>query len=88
MLARLSGCRRACTVGEIAACCPIDLSVVSRHLAALRDAGVISAEKRGREVYYRVEAASLAARLRALADAIDACPCADSTPPPASRRKH
>jgi len=61
------------TVTEVAGCCAVDLSVVSRHLATLRQAGIVAAEKRGREVRYRVLYASLAGTLRDLAEAIDAC---------------
>ena len=61
------------TVTEAAGCCPTDLSVTSRHLATLRDAGIVEAEKRGREVYYSVRYAELSRVLREMADAIDAC---------------
>lgn len=61
------------TVTEAAGCCPTDLSVTSRHLAVLRDAGVVEAQKRGREVYYSVRYTELAQALREMADAIDAC---------------
>jgi DNA-binding transcriptional ArsR family regulator len=61
------------TVTEAAECCPVDLSVVSRHLAVLRRAGVVEAAKAGREVRYTLSPAALAARLRSLADALDAC---------------
>lgn len=67
------------TVSELAACCPVDLSVVSRHLRTLRDAGVLDARKQGKEVFYRVRFDALVAMLRNLADALEAC-C-----PPASR---
>lgn len=60
-------------VGDIAACSPTDLSVVSRHLATLREAGIVNAEKRGRSVYYGVRYDALAAALREMADALDAC---------------
>ena len=73
MVIRLAGCCCACTVSEIAACCPQDVSVVSRHLAALRDAGILRVEKRGREVYYQLDHGEVASRLREIADAIEAC---------------
>jgi ArsR family transcriptional regulator len=66
------------TVSDISCCCPVDLSVVSRHLGVLRDAGILSAEKRGREVYYTVQIKELTALLRKLADALEAC-CPDGT---------
>lgn len=61
------------TVGRIAACCTIDLSVVSRHLATLREAGILRSEKRGKEVYYTLQAEEVVAKLRELADAIESC---------------
>ena len=73
ILARLAAICGPATVGEVASCCPVDLSVVSRHLAVLRDAGILDSEKRGREVLYRVRFPELAHTLRGLADALDAC---------------
>jgi len=73
LLCRLAECREPCTVSQIAECCPVDLSVVSRHLAMLREAGIFEAEKRGKEVYYSVRTSALAGTLRAIADAIEAC---------------
>lgn len=32
-----------------------DLSTVSRHLTVLRNAGILSSEKRGNQVFYRLE---------------------------------
>jgi ArsR family transcriptional regulator len=61
------------TVTEAAGCCPVDLSVVSRHLAVLRDAGVVKAEKHGREVHYSLPHRELADTLRAMADAVERC---------------
>jgi ArsR family transcriptional regulator len=69
------------TVGEISSCCPTDLSVVSRHLSVLRAAGVVEAEKRGRQVFYRARSSELADALRGLAEAIEAC-----CPPPRRAR--
>ena len=61
------------TVGDVAACCPTDFSVVSRHLAILRDAGIVEAEKRGKSVYYRVKYGDFGATLRAMADGVARC---------------
>lgn len=63
------------TVSQVASRHPIDLSVVSRHLRALRDAGILKSEKRGKEVHYRVNALSLAKLLRDFATVIENCPC-------------
>ena len=54
LLVRLGQSGRPTTVTEASECCPVDLSVVSRHLAVLREAGVVRAAKRGREVHYTV----------------------------------
>ena len=78
ILADLAAAGVARTVSQIAAPLAIDLSVVSRHLAVLREAGVLAAEKRGKEVYYTVRYQGLAATLRAMATAIDACCPAES----------
>jgi DNA-binding transcriptional ArsR family regulator len=64
---------RPTTVSEAASCCPVDLSVVSRHLAVLRRAGVVESAKSGREVRYTLSPATLAATLRSLANALEAC---------------
>jgi ArsR family transcriptional regulator len=70
LLGCLAKCRRACAVTELAECCSVDISVVSRHLALLERCGVIEAEKQGRTVYYSVKYAELIPKLRGLADAL------------------
>ena len=65
--------RRECTVSEVAAATTVSLSVVSRHLALLRDAGILGHEKRGKEVIYRVQVKELVGLLRKLADALESC---------------
>jgi ArsR family transcriptional regulator len=77
LIACIARCRRACSVGEIAECCSVDLSVVSRHLKALERAGVLASEREGRAVRYRLRADEVSARLRVLADAIAANPPGD-----------
>lgn len=64
---------RPCTVSEVAACCPTEFSVTSKHLAQLKKAGILTSEKIGREVVYSVKGAEVAALLRACADAIENC---------------
>jgi len=68
-----SCCGGSKTVSEIAENVPKDISVVSRHLAKLRDAGVLRAERRGKEVHYFCCYEELVGSLRSLADAIEAC---------------
>ncbi|QAZ69224.1 ArsR/SmtB family transcription factor [Solidesulfovibrio carbinolicus] len=74
ILARVAGADGPLTVSQASHCCGIHFSGVSRHLKALKEAGLLSVEKRGRDVAYRPNLGALAAGLRALADAIDACP--------------
>ncbi|MBI4718473.1 MAG: helix-turn-helix transcriptional regulator [Planctomycetes bacterium] len=76
ILACLARCRLPQTVGQVAACCSVDLSVVSRHLVLLRQAGVLSVRKEGRSVLYGVRYSEVARALRALAGALEAC-CPD-----------
>jgi ArsR family transcriptional regulator len=73
ILVRLARCGRPCTVSEIASCCTVNISVVSRHLALLRDAGILDARRTGKQVHYSVRFASFAPTLRAMADAIESC---------------
>ena len=65
------GCEQ--TVSELDGCCDIDLSVISRHLAQLRDAGLVTADRRGRSVFYSADPTEIASVLRDLADAFEAC---------------
>jgi DNA-binding transcriptional ArsR family regulator len=76
ILERLVSASEAQTVSQVSACCPVNISVVSRHLAHLRDAGILQADKKGKEVYYRVRMKPFITWLRELADAMEAC-CPD-----------
>ncbi|MFO0791330.1 MAG: metalloregulator ArsR/SmtB family transcription factor [Pirellulales bacterium] len=73
LLACLAKCGRACSVSEVAECCSVDLSVVSRHLSLLESAGILESSKTGRTVSYAVRYKTLSETLRSLADAIEAC---------------
>ncbi len=73
ILIRLAECQRPCTVSEIASCCPVDISGVSRHLAILRDAGILTATKLGKQVLYQICSQSLVDTLRNIANAIESC---------------
>lgn len=73
LVACIAKCGRGCSVGEVAECCAVDFSVVSRHLALLARAGVLEATKNGRTMLYRVRYAELTRSLRSLAHALDAC---------------
>lgn len=42
-------------VCELLADVNVDFSTISKHLAVLRQAGVVTSEKRGKQVYYRLK---------------------------------
>lgn len=73
LLSCLMKCARPCSVTEIAECCSVDLSVVSRHLKILEDAQVIRGKKEGRTVWYEVETKKVVELLRSLADGMEEC---------------
>ncbi len=79
ILARLAESCGELSVSQVARCCPIDISVVSRHLATLRDAGILRSTRRGKEVFYSVRAEALVTTLRAIADEIERCCPPDET---------
>jgi ArsR family transcriptional regulator len=78
LVACLAKCRRMCSVTEVADCCSVDFSVVSRHLSMLADAGVLESRKEGRTMFYRVQYKRLCASLRGIADAFEDC-CPDGS---------
>ncbi len=88
LLVRLAEQHEPCTVGAVAAGSGVDMSVVSRHLGILRDAGIIECQKRGKEVWCSVRTGTVAQLLRELAAALEACCPAGSCPPvpPTGRR--
>jgi ArsR family transcriptional regulator len=73
LLACIAKCGRGCSVSEVAECCSVDFSVVSRHLAALAQAGVLEASKEGRTVRYHVRYTEVSLALRSLAQALEEC---------------
>jgi ArsR family transcriptional regulator, arsenate/arsenite/antimonite-responsive transcriptional repressor len=83
LLIRMAEQREPCTVGLVAEGSGVDMSVVSRHLGVLRDAGIIECQKRGKEVWCSVQTGAVAQILRDLADALEAC-CPSETCPPAT----
>lgn len=48
-----------------------DMSTVSRHLAVLREAGVVTSEKRGTNIYYRLKLSCLENFLLCTATAVE-----------------
>ena len=73
LLVRLAEERCSCTVSQLAEGSGVDLSVVSRHLAILREAGIIRCVKRGKEVWCTVQTDTLVRILREIAGALEAC---------------
>jgi ArsR family transcriptional regulator len=73
LLSCLAKCGRPCSVGDIAECCHVDLSVVSRHLSILAAAGILESHKEGRTVFYVVRYEELSKVLRQLAQAFEDC---------------
>lgn len=73
VLLTLAAAKESCTVSRVAEACTVDMSVVSRHLSQLKRAGIVSAEKQGREVYYRLDTGNVVQALRQCADALERC---------------
>lgn len=44
------------TVGELADLCEVEQATASDHLGRLRDRGILSQDRRGRHVYYKISA--------------------------------
>lgn len=75
VLSCLVKCGRACSVSEVAQCCDVEFSVVNKHMKVLAAAGVLSAEKEGRTVWYAARCGDLCERFEGLIDAIaEWCP--------------
>jgi DNA-binding transcriptional ArsR family regulator len=68
---RLACARGPVTVTEVAGCCGVHLSGVSRHLTALRRAGLVRLQRDGRKARYELDREALTGLLRGLADAIE-----------------
>ncbi len=60
-------------VSDIAQGCGIDFSGVSRHLKILREAGLLSAVRKGRTVSYQLESEHLVDTLEGLTAALKQC---------------
>ena len=58
--------RGECCVGNMVECLDLPQPLVSRHLAVLRDAGIVSVEQEGRKRRYRVNHPCAAAVVRCL----------------------
>ncbi len=58
--------RDTCNVSSMQNCLQMSQSTVSQHLGRLRDLGIISGERKGTEVYYRVTSAEAAEIIKVL----------------------
>ena len=67
----LCQCRTPQNAMCLCSCCSVDASVVSRHLKILKQEGIVTLEKNGRERTYALNRAYVARNLRLLADKID-----------------
>jgi len=70
IITRLLDMPEGASVTGLTECCGIDFSGVSRHLKTLREAGIVSAEKFGRETRYRLRRTDVARQLSAMAQAL------------------
>lgn len=87
LVMRLARSGGPATVGQLAEGLPVDLSVVSRHLAQLRDAGVLTSAREGKQVSYQLCCESLAQTLRTIAAGLEnCCPSAPAEVRPRGRR--
>jgi len=73
IIANLASRSGSSSVGDLTECCGIDFSGVSRHLKILRDAGIVTSEKSGREVLYSLRTEELSQTLHNIADALIGC---------------
>jgi len=73
LLSCLSKCARACSLSEISECCKVDLSVVSRHMSQLQNAGLVSSEKQGRTVLFETRFSEVIKTFRELAEGFEEC---------------
>jgi len=73
LVARLATSEETMNVSEASECCGVHISGTSRHLAMLKAAGIVAADRQGREVRYRLRTEHLVSLLRGLADSLEAC---------------
>lgn len=73
ILVRLLERPELCSVSGLAAESGLDVSVVSRHLAILRDAGIVTVVRQGRESCHRVDGDLLAGTMVEMAEAVLSC---------------
>lgn len=59
------------TVGELAEACELPTAMASEHLRLMQRCGLLSSEKEGRKVYYRVAEPHLKSILKCIEDRFD-----------------
>ena len=77
------GSRCVCELHEA---CPSDLSTLSKHLAVLKRAGVLTSERRGREIWYSLKLTCAADFLECLLREKSGCGCACLAAPTTSKK--
>lgn len=55
-------------VADLVGCCGLGWSTVSHHLSTLREAGIVSDEKRGQQIFYRLALPCVVQFIRCLED--------------------
>lgn len=65
IIQELSGGEEKC-VCELVRCCGLGWSTVSHHLAVLREAGLVTDDKRGQQIFYRLSLPCVARFIRCL----------------------
>lgn len=60
-------------IGTIAENMPQDRSVISRHLNLMQETGILTAEKAGRHMYYRLNADAFLERFTRITDLVASC---------------
>ena len=73
ILQKLAEHGQACSVNEIGKSCSVGISAVSRHLAVLREAGILTCQRRGKEVYYQVRTGDIMGMMQGFADSMGKC---------------
>lgn len=68
ILRQLAGSAEVCAC-DFTSCCDVSQPTVSHHLKVLRDAGVVTSERRGNWVFYRI-APNLIERLSGIAQTL------------------
>jgi len=79
LVCRLAMAGDALSVTAAAECCGVHLSGVSRHLAQLKRAGVVTSERRGKQILYRLNVSAAVETLRSVADALESSTCCAPT---------